>query len=78
MTRNAINQYPESHSSNSGNVLYFTSDVTKLPHYYGEEHFLWTDIQLDRTSTSRNKTTATMDGQSEDIITFTGCPSAEV
>lgn len=26
-------QYPGSHNSNSGNVLYFTSDVTKLPHY---------------------------------------------
>ena len=32
-------QYPGSHDSNCCNMLYFTSDITKLPHY-SEEHFL--------------------------------------
>ena len=59
-------EYPGSHNSISGNVLYFTSDVTKLPHY-SEEHFLWTDIQLGKTGTSRNKATVTIDGKSQDV-----------
>ena len=45
-------QYPGSHDSNCGNVLYLTSDITKLP-LYSEQHFLWTDIQLGKTSTKQ-------------------------
>ena len=58
-------QYPGSHTSNCGNVLYFTSDVKKLPHF-SDPHFLWSDIQLSKTSTSRNKATITI-----------GCPSVK-
>ena len=37
-------------------TLYYTSDVTKLPHYSeSDPHFLWSDIQLSKSSTSKNK-----------------------
>ena len=31
--KNTIMQYPGYHSSNHSNVLYYTPDVTQLPHY---------------------------------------------
>ena len=49
-------QYPGWHNSRLSNVLYYTSDVTKLPHYSDSDpHFLWSDIQLGKSSTSKNK-----------------------
>ena len=49
-------QYPGWHDSRLSNILYYTSDVTKLPHYSDSDpHFLWSDIQLGKSSTSKNK-----------------------
>ena len=47
-------QYHGCHSSNAGNILYHTPDVTKLPHY-SEPHVLWSDIQLSKTSAHQRK-----------------------
>lgn len=59
-------QYPGCHASNSGNILYYTADVTKLPHY-SEAHFLWSDIQLSKTSTSRKNATISINGKNEEV-----------
>ena len=47
-------QYPGWHSSSVGNVLYYTDNVKSMP-YYNDPHFLWSDIQLSKTSTTKNK-----------------------
>ena len=60
-------QYPGYHSSNHSNVLYYTPDVTQLPHY-SESHFLWYDIQLSKSSTSKNKATIKIDGINEEVF----------
>ena len=60
-------QYPGYHSSNHSSVLYFTSDVTQLPHY-SESHFLWYDIQLSKSSTSKNKATIKIDCNNEEVF----------
>ena len=37
------------HTSHSSNVLYYTPDITTLPHYNeSNQHFLWCDIQLSK------------------------------
>ena len=45
-------QYPGWHSSSVGNVLYYTDNVKSMPHY-NDPHFLWSDIQLSKTSTTK-------------------------
>ena len=60
-------QYPGYHSSNHSNVLYYTPDVTQLP-LYSESHFLWYDIQLSKSSTSKNKATIKIDGINEEVF----------
>ena len=49
-------QYPGWHDSSVGNILYYTENVKSLPHY-SEPHFLWSDIQLSKASTTKNKFT---------------------
>ena len=47
-------QYPGWHDENTaGNVLYFAENIESLPHYSGP-HFLWSDIQLCKSSTTKN------------------------
>lgn len=49
-------QYPGWHDSCIGNVLYYSTDITKLPHYNeSDPHFLWSDIQLSKASTSKHR-----------------------
>ena len=67
-------QYPGVHSSPQGNQLYYIPDVTNLPHYSeNEPHFLWNDIQLGKTSTSKNKATMTISGKSEEVCYWMSC-----
>jgi len=67
-------QYPGVHSSPQGNQFYYITDVTNLPHYSeNEPHFLWNDIQLGKTSTSKNKATMTISGKSEEVCYWMSC-----
>jgi len=47
-------QYPGWHNeTTAGNVLYFAEDIKSLPHYSGP-HFLWSDVQLSKSTTTKN------------------------
>lgn len=62
-------QFPGSHDSVSGNVLYHTPDISKLPHYSDTEpHFLWSDIQLSKSSTSKNKFDVKVESKMEELV----------
>ena len=61
-------QYPGLHSSPSTNLLYHANDISKLPHYSDTNpHFMWSDIQLSKSSTSKNKMSVKIDGQVEEF-----------
>lgn len=67
-------QYTGWHGSHSSNVLYYTPDITTLPHYNeSDQHFIWSDIQLSKKSTS--KSTPLVEGQKIYVI---GWHSVEV
>ena len=59
-------QYPGWHNSSIGNVLYYTDNVKSLPQY-SESHFLWSDIQLNKTSTTKNKFTIQINSKEENL-----------
>ena len=57
-------QYPGLHKSLTGNVLHYTENVEALPHF-SDPHFLWSDIQLSKTSTTKGKLTMEIDSKAE-------------
>ena len=59
-------QYPGWHNSSIGNVLYYTDNVKSLPQY-SELYFLWSDIQLSKTSTTKNKFTIQINSKEENL-----------
>ena len=60
-------QYPGWHDENTaGNVLYFAENIESLPHYSGP-HFLWSDIQLSKSSTTKNNFTMQINLKSEHL-----------
>ena len=61
-------QYPRWHTSHSSNVLYYTPDITTLPHYNeSNQHFMWCDIQLSKKSTSKSTMYLTIGGRREKL-----------
>ena len=61
-----IYQYPGWHSSSAGNVLYYTDNVKSLPQY-SEPHFMWSDIQMSKTSTTKNKFKLQINSKEENL-----------
>ena len=62
-------QYPGWHDSCIGNILYYSDDITKLPHYNDSDpHFVWSDIQLSKASTSKIKLEVTIRGKTESLL----------
>ena len=59
-------QYPGWHDSCLGNTLYYAPNITKLPLYSEPDpHSIWSDIQLSKASTSKNKLDVNIGGKTE-------------
>ena len=59
-------QYPGMHKSLVGNALYYTENVESLPHF-SDPHFLWSAIQLSKTSSTKSRLTMEIDSKVEGL-----------